>query len=209
MLDLRRQPLPSILVFAVYAIFFRFVLSAFHPLTFPSIAGPLSINALYSVFIIGLGFLLIVHRLLRLKNLLPVYFLVVMILISSLYNSTFGASIQTLLKWLFFVVISLAVYESVIRAGRALTLEKLLKSFSVPVIMQFVSVLLGYSKATENDGSISYVGGYYHEAVFSVILITALMLAALHQMSLPRPAGTTSQKRLCNYMISAIRFHTR
>src|SRR3990167_7585274 len=61
--DIRKQPLPHILVFAVFAIFFRFLLSAFHPYTFPPLAGPLSINALYSAFIIGLGFLLIDHRL--------------------------------------------------------------------------------------------------------------------------------------------------
>jgi uncharacterized membrane protein YfcA len=45
-LNLARQSLPRILVFVVYAIFFRFLLSAFHPYTFPPIAGPFSINAL-------------------------------------------------------------------------------------------------------------------------------------------------------------------
>lgn len=185
-LDLRRQPLPPILTFAVYAIFFRFLLSAFHPITFPAVVGPFSINALYSVLVIGLGFWFIDFRLLRLRFLLPVYGLILLIAISASYNGTLKDSIQSLLKWLFFLVIALAVYESVIRAGRAVVLEKLLMSFSIPVVLQLLSVALGYSKATENDSSVSYVGGYNHEAVFSVMLVTALMLAALRQILPPR-----------------------
>ncbi|NPU92403.1 MAG: O-antigen ligase domain-containing protein [Gammaproteobacteria bacterium] len=183
--DMRRQPLPHILVFAVFAIFFRFLLSAFHPYTFPPLAGPLSINALYSAGVIGLGFLLIDHRLLRLRFLLPVYGLLVLIMASAFYNDTQKDSIDSLLKWLFFVVIALAVYESVIRAGRALTLEKLFKSFCIPTLLQLLSVVVGYSKFSESDHSVSYVGGYHHEAVFSVIMITALMLSALRQTVLP------------------------
>lgn len=185
-LEIRRVPLPKILVFVVYAVFFRLLLSAFHPITIPAIVGPFSINALYSLLVIAVGFLLIDHRLLRLRFLLPVYGLIVLTLVSAAYNGTLKDSIQSVLKWLFFIVIVLAVYESVIRAGRAIVLEKLLLSFSIPVVLQAASVVLRYSKATENDGSISYVGGYYHEAVFSGILITALMIAALRQMCEPR-----------------------
>lgn len=184
-LDMRRQPLPHILTFAVYALFFRFLLSAFHPYTYPPLAGPLSINALYSAGVIGLGFLLIDHRLLRLRFLLPVYGLLMLIVISAVYNDTLKDSIDSLLKWLFFVVIALAVYESVIRAGRALALEKLFKSFCIPILLQLLSVAVGYSKFSESDHSVSYVGGYYHEAVFSVIMITALILSALRQTVQP------------------------
>lgn len=185
-LNLARQSLPRILVFVVYAIFFRFLLSAFHPYTFPPIAGPFSINALYSLLVIGLGFMLIDLRLLRLRFLLPVYGLVLLTLISALYNDTLSDSIQSLLKWLFFVVIALAVYESVIRVGRATVLENLFKSFSIPIVLQVLAVALGHSKLTETDNSTSYVGGYNHEAVFSVMLLTAMMLVALRQFNLPR-----------------------
>lgn len=186
--DLRRQPVPRVLTFAVCAIFFRFLLSAFHPFTYPPIAGPFSINALFSVLVIGLGFQLIDHRLLRLRFLVPVYGLIFLIVISAIYNGTLKDSIQSLLKWLFFVVIGLAVYESVIRVGRALVLEKLLLSFSMPIVLQLLSVVLGYSKVTESDSSISYVGGYNHEGSFSIMLATALMLAALRLMQAPRPS---------------------
>lgn len=186
-MDLRRQPLPNVLIFVVLALFFRFVLSAFYTITFPPVVGPFSINALYSLLVIAIGFLLIDHRLLRLHFLIPVYFLIVLTLVSGVYNHSLKDSIQSLLKWLFFIVIALAVYESIIRAGRAVVLEKLFLSFCVPVVLQLLSVALGHSKVTENDGSVSYVGGYSHEAVFSVMMISALLLAALRQFSLPAP----------------------
>lgn len=185
-LDMRRQPLPDVLTFVIYAIFFRFLLSAFHPFTFPAVIGPLSINALYSVLVIGLGIQFVDHRLLRLRFLLPFYGLILLIIVSALYNGTLKDSIQSLLKWLFFLVIALAVYESVVRVGRAVVLEKLFRSFSIPIVLQLLSVALGYSKSTENESSISYVGGYNHEAVFSVMLVAALVLVALRQMLLPR-----------------------
>lgn len=184
--ELRRQPVPRILVFVVLAIFFRMLLSAFHPFTVPAFVGPFSINALYSLMIIAIGFLLIDRRLLRLRFMLPVHGLIALTLLSALYNGSLGDSIQSLLKWLFFIVIVLAVYESIVRCGRALVLEKLLLGFSIPVVLQLASVLLRHSKATETDGSVSFVGGYMHEAVFSGVLIAALMIAALRQMCMPR-----------------------
>jgi hypothetical protein len=184
-LDLRRQPLPRVLVFVVYALFFRFLLSAFHPFTFPPIIGSFSINALYSLAVIAGGFIVISHRLLLLRYLLPVYALITLILVSALYNGTLGRSIQSLLKWLFFIVIALAIYESCIRVERTLVIEKLIKSFCIPVVLQIVSVALGHFKLTEIDGSVSYLGGYNHEAVFSVMLVTVLILAALRQLIQP------------------------
>ena len=96
------------LVFVVYALFFRFLLSAFHPFTFPAVLGPFSINALYSIAVIAVGLLVINHRLLLLRYLLPVYLLIALIIISALYNGSLANSIQSLVKWLFFVVIALA-----------------------------------------------------------------------------------------------------
>ena len=187
-LDMRRQPLPKVLVFVVYALFFRFLLSAFPAFTFPPLVGPFSVNALYSLLVIALGFLMISRQLLLLRFLIPIHITIVLIIASALYNGSFGQSIQSLVKWLFFIVIAVAAYESLLRAERSLVLEKLIKSFSIPVILQLVSVAAGNSKLTENDGSVSYLGGYNHESVFSVMLVTALILAALRQLLQP-PTG--------------------
>jgi len=186
--DMKWRPVPPILTFAVFAIFFRFALSAFHPFTFPPIVGPFSINALYSLLVVGLGFQFINYRLLLLRFLLPIYGLLLLIVISAIYNGSLKESIQSLVKWLFFVVITLAIYESVVRVGRALVLEKLLMAFSVPIILQLICIPLGYNKPTEDSNAISYIGGYNHEAVFSVMLVTALIMAALRLMVAPRPS---------------------
>jgi hypothetical protein len=177
---------PHILTYAVFAIFFRFTLSAFHPFTFPPVVGPFSINALYSLLVIGLGFQFINYRLLLVRFLLPVYGLLLLIVVSAVYNGSLKESIQSLLKWMFLVVITLAIYESVVRVGRALVLEKLLMAFSVPITLQLISIAVGYSKVTD-ENAVSYIGGYNHEAVFSVMLVTALLIAALRLLVAPRP----------------------
>lgn len=187
-LSLRRQPLPGVLLFVVYALFFRFVLSAFHTYTFPPIAGPFSINALYSIAVIGAGLLIINQRLLLLRFLLPIHLLILLTLVSALYNGTLTQSVQSLVKWLFFIVIALAIYESLLRTERTVVLEKLLLSFSVPIVLQWLSLILGYRKFTELDQSVSYLGGYNHESVFSVMLMTAFCLAVLRQLI--QPAST-------------------
>lgn len=184
-LDMRRQPLPRVLVFVVYALFFRFLLSAFHSFTFPSFVGPFSINALYSVAAIAVGLLIVNHRLLLLRYLLPVYLVIALTLISALYNGSIASSIQSLVKWLFFVVIALAVYESCIRTERAIVLDKLANAFCIPVVLQIISVALGHASQTENDDSVSYIGGYNHEGVFSVMLVTVLILTTLRQLIQP------------------------
>lgn len=184
-LNLRRQRLPAVLVFVVYALFFRFLLSAFHTYTFPAVAGPFSINALYSVAVIGVGLLIINRRLLLLRYLVPIHLLILLTLITALYNGTLVQSVQSLVKWLFFIVIALAVYESLLRTERTLVLEKLLLSFSVPIALQWLSLALGHTKVTELDNSVSYLGGYNHESVFSVMLMAALTLAMLRQLMQP------------------------
>jgi hypothetical protein len=209
MLDMRRQPVPDVLAFVVYAIFFRFMLSAFHPFTFPAVVGPLSINALYSVLVIALGIWFIDHRLLRLRFLLPLYGLLALTVLSAAYNHSFMDSVQSLLKWLFFLVIALATYESVVRAGRVLVLEKLVLSFSVPIVLQLLSIALGYSKSTEDAASVSYVGGYNHEAVFSVMLISALMLVMLRQMLQPRVSPVwTAVSLMLTFQIAMANYRT-
>lgn len=176
----RNAPGP-VLRFAGAAIFGRLLFSALHPLTFPTLVGPFSGIALYSLVVIGMGFFIIDRRLLLLRYLFPFYGLHLLILISAVYNDSLRESIESVVKWLFFIVMALALYESVIRVGRQQTLQVLLASFHLPLLLQALSVVTGHTKATENDGSISFIGGFQHEAVFSVILLTALCLAILTQ----------------------------
>jgi len=45
--------------------------------------------------------------------------------------------------------------------------------------LQVLSIVLGEAKATEADGSASYVGGYNHEAAFSMIIVSFIFVVGL------------------------------
>src|SRR5690606_8528022 len=159
---LQRRSVPRILAFIVLVLFFRFVLSAFHPLTFPALIGPFSINALYSILVTGLGLLLIDKRLLLLKFLLPHYGLIAVILLSALLNGTLILSIVPLLKWRFSIVTALALVGTPMRVARGLMLASLLRALSAPLVRPVLATVLAYSTRSASDGPISYVGGYHH-----------------------------------------------
>src|SRR5687767_7564127 len=67
--------------FVIFACWFRLMLSAFHEWTFDPIAMGLSLNALGSIGIFGLGLLLLEKRLLLIKALIPLYLLIFAILL--------------------------------------------------------------------------------------------------------------------------------
>src|SRR5690606_25534289 len=152
---LQRRSVPRILAFIVLVLFFRFVLSAFHPLTFPALIGPFSINALYSILVTGLGLLLIDKRLFLLKFLLPVYGLIAVILLSALLNGTLILSIETLLKWLFFIVIGLALFDARMGAERAQHLDSLVRASAVPPVLQVPAIFAASTEGSESVGSSS------------------------------------------------------
>jgi hypothetical protein len=63
--------------------------------------------------------------------------------------------------------------------GHAETFKKLAVAFVMPVTLQVLSLLLGEVKATEADGSASYIGGYNHEAAFSMIIASFVFVIGL------------------------------
>ena len=63
--------------------------------------------------------------------------------------------------------------------GHAETFKKLAVAFVMPVTLQVFSLLLGEVKATEADGSASYIGGYNHEAAFSMIIASFVFVIGL------------------------------
>jgi hypothetical protein len=64
----------------------------------------------------------------------------------------------------------------------------MLLAFVVPAAYQVMSIAFRLAKASESDGSVSYIGGYVHEGVFSVLLLTAMVIAAM-------AAGLTWRRR--------------
>ena len=165
--------------FLAFVIWLRFFLSAYHEFTFPPLIAGMSINALASILVIAASFFVIPTHLWQIKKLLPLYFFILCIIISAALSGQFIQSIAVITKWLYFIVIALLTYQVMKRHGETVTLNLLLIPFSFPIILQVLSILMGYAKQTEADGSASFIGGYNHEAVFSIVILTFLFLVVL------------------------------
>lgn len=159
-------------------IWLRFVMQAYHEITFTSVGG-ISINALASVGVCVVGGIVLFRQLPQLGRFPVLLSLVGVIVVSGLANGVLMPTIETTVKWGYFAVVVLAIQDCIRRDGDARILGLLLWSFAPPLIYQLLSFVLGVGKATEDDGSVSYVGGYNHESAFSIVLVTCFAVAAL------------------------------
>jgi hypothetical protein len=167
------------LAFAICAIWLRYFLSAFHTVTYPSLVAGFSINALGSIGVAGLGLLLIPTAVFTLKKLFPFYILFTAIAVSGFVNMQIPGTINVLVKWCYFLVLAGALFLSIRSQGQNETFKKLLVAFTMPVTLQVLSIVFGQAKAAEADGSTSYIGGYNHEAAFSMIIVSFIFVVGL------------------------------
>lgn len=158
-------------------IWLRYVMQAFHEITYTSIGG-VSINAIASVLVCCVGGLVLFRELPKLGRLPIVLSLVGVVALSGVVNGAIVPTIETLFKWGYFAIVLLALQDCLARDGDARILRQLLWAFAPPLVYQLLSFAMGIGKATEGDGSISYIGGYNHEAAFSIVLVTCFTIAA-------------------------------
>lgn len=164
--------------YILFALSFRYLMSAHHEFTFdPSPAG-ISWNALGSILVFLMGVMLIRTRHLLLTTLIPFYAVVGVVVMSAYVNHALGNGIDVVVKFGFLIIISIAVYEAISERGEERTMSLLLWAMVTPVLFQFLSVVFGISKGAEDrSAGISYVGGYNHEAGFSTVLATGFVIA--------------------------------
>lgn len=159
-------------------IWLRFVMQAYHEITFTSVGG-VSINALASVTVCAIGGIVLFRQLPQLGRFPILLALVGVILVSGIANGVLMPTIETVVKWGYFAVVLLAIQDCIRRDGDTRILGLLLWSFAPPLVFQLLSFALGVGKATETDGSVSYVGGYNHESAFSIVLVTCFAVASI------------------------------
>ena len=159
-------------------VWLRYVMQAYHEVTYASIGG-VSINALGSLAVCAAGAIVMSQQLGGIWRFPIIISLLVVIVISGLMNNALIPAIETLLKWGYFIIVLLAVQDCIRRDGDARILGLLLWAFAPPLVYQALSIGLGVSKATESDGSVSFIGGYNHEASFSIVLVTCFAVASL------------------------------
>jgi hypothetical protein len=164
--------------YVLFALSFRYLMSAHHDFTFGDSPIGMSWNAIGSSAVFLLGVLLIRTRHLLLTTLLPFYAVIAVVVLSAFANRSIGSSIDVVVKFGYLIVITIAVYESISERGEERTMSLLLWAMVTPVMFQMLSVVFDIKKGAEGVGAgISYVGGYNHEAGFSTVLATGFVIA--------------------------------
>lgn len=166
--------------FLVIAFAIRMAMSAQPRFSYSSSPVGLSWNALASVVLVLIGCLLLHRSRATVLVLLPLSVLAMSVVASMLLNQNAAGGMESLVKYAYFALIALTVSDAFGRDGPGPVLSRLLFTFALPLALQFASLALGIDKATESDGSASFIGGYNHEASFSIILLTGLLAAVLH-----------------------------
>ena len=161
--------------YLLFACWIRYVLSAFHQYTYQEVAAGLSLIALGSIGIVGLGALILDKRRFFIWPFAPVALICVLMLVSGFLNHDPKSAIEPVLRYAFFVVIAVAFAQAVELGGPGVV-TRLLWVFVTPITFQMLSIGLGVVKAGELDGSVSYIGGYFHEQLFSLILATCFVV---------------------------------
>jgi hypothetical protein len=159
--------------FLLLATWFRYSIAVFHEYTYAPVLAGLSLMALTSIAVVAVGLLLIGSHRLLLRRLVPFYGIVLVVCTSALMNQAWLGAMNAMLKWLYLIVFALAADLAMQRCGRERTLRALSVVFVVPILLQWLSVPWGL-KATNEDGSTSYLGGYQHQQSLSIILLTFL-----------------------------------
>ncbi len=162
--------------FALFALCFRYLASAHHAITFKASPIGMSWNALGSSAVFLGGLLLIQRRHLALKPLIPIYILVATVAASGLVNHDVPGIVDVAVKLGYLAIITISVYEGLCALGEGRMMNLLLWSSVIPLLFQVLSVVFHVVKASEADGSTSYIGGYNHEAAFSIVLATCFVI---------------------------------
>lgn len=173
--------------FVVFAVGARFVLSALHEITYkPSPLG-LSWNALGSITVCALGLFALRRRFVFSPGLLPFYPILIIMILSGLINFQPAPLASVITKFAYLIVLMLATADAIEDVGGEYLCKKLITPIILPLVLQAFSVLLGWSKPGEDGGAASYIGGFNHEAGFSMMIASGVLIACLMPSSRLRP----------------------
>ncbi|MDH3667669.1 MAG: O-antigen ligase family protein [Paracoccaceae bacterium] len=165
--------------FLLFAIWFRYVLAAFHEITFQPMLGGFSINAVAAIGVGTVGVCSIPMQYFRFRQLSVLYLLIILVCISGVLNKQFNGLIFVNIKWLYFLAIFFLTYRAFGLYGRQAVFRGIFVCLTTPLLLQVASIALGHAKFAELDGSTAYIGGYFHEAVFSIVLVSAMWVSTM------------------------------
>ena len=172
--------------FVVVALWMRYTAGAYHLYMFKPLAAGLSGNALLSIGVTAFGLLFVVRPAnLALKWLLPVYALILLALVSAGLNGDAAGGINAAVKYAYMIVIMIAVFQALRVDPEARFLSWAMVSFLPLLVFQMLSLTLNLPKGSEDGDGLVWIGGYNHEAAFSVAMMTGFLVGCFAK-SAPR-----------------------
>lgn len=165
--------------FLFAALWLRMIMGAYHVYVFRTLFAGISGNALASVVIVGAGLLIIRLRHLALAALLPVYLLLALVMLSGGLNGDPSGLITVMVKYGYFIVILIATFEAMRQDEDGTLMPQLIWAFAPLLLFQWLSLALNLPKGSESGDGLVWIGGYNHEAAFSVALTAAFIVGCL------------------------------
>jgi len=174
--------------FVIIALWLRNTAGAYHLYMFKPLVAGFSGNALLSIAVTGFGLLLVV-RPANLANrwLLPIYLLALLALASGAMNGDVVGGINVMVKYAYLLVIALAVFQALRCDPSARFMAWAMTAFLPLLVFQALSVALHLPKGSEAGDGMVWIGGYNHEAAFSVALMSGFMVGCFARAA-PAPA---------------------
>ena len=164
--------------FLLFACYVRYTLGALHEYTYREALFGLRWVAIGSVLLISIGLVVLDKRRIFSKPFVPVALIFGLMIVSAIVNVEMTEAVDPLMRFVFFVIIAVSLWQALETHGGAV-LRRLLFVFVQPLVFLAASVALDLPKSGELDGSLSYIGGYLHEELFSLILITVFLVTVL------------------------------
>lgn len=165
--------------FLFAALWLRMTMGAYHVFVFKPVFAGMSGNALVSIAVTGIGLLIVQPRHLMLKALLPVYILISLALLSGALNADMSGVITVVMKYTYFIVILIATFEALRHDEAGKLMSHLIWAFAPLLLFQWLSVALNLPKGSEMGDGLVWIGGYNHEAAFSIALLLAFTVGCL------------------------------
>ena len=162
--------------FLIFACWFRFTLGSLQAFTYNPAFGGIKWVGLGSLLIVGTSLIALDKRQFFSRPFWPVGIVCLLMVFSALMNGALMSAIEPILRFFIFVIIAVALWQA-LESGGSSVLRRLLFVFVQPLTYQVASIVLNVPKSGELDGSVSYIGGYYHEELFSLIAANAFFLA--------------------------------
>ena len=162
--------------FLMFACWFRYTLSSLHEFTYHEAIPGVKWVALGSLVILASGALVLEKRRFVARAFYPVTLICGLMFVSAVINRIPMNAFEPITRFATFVLIAVALWQALETSGSSV-LRRLLLVFIQPLTYQVASIALGVPKSGELDGSLSYIGGYYHEELFSLIAATLFFVA--------------------------------